>query len=335
MGRYVHAETSDPFFNWPIAQSYDDGAAALIGNGNPMDVVNFPLTLSAGSDVVTEFDGGATDGGRGEVRRMEDLLLSNVQEMRIEIWDARLGDYVVPGYGQIDDTTSLAATAIGDYHIDRSLQVEGLPTAAATYTYGPLAMAGIQPHVFDTWHKDIAIDFDTDTTVEMSETQPPYLPYRVYPPRQNDTDPGPSAPRSPASAGNYWLESTGALNQNYAVNDIVFARNAITTTYAGWDADASGTFDWALDSAAATVAGAPLPTQGFQIAYRCVVAGIAGMTPPNWPTTPGRRVSDGTVVWEAFDNRQPLTSVRITLRFRDEPSEQIRQLTMILSLTDE
>lgn len=345
MGRFVHAETSDDFFNWPLARSCD-GTGSSIGNGNPMDVENTLLTLPAGTDVITEFNGGPTDHGRGGVRRVEDVLLTNVHEMRIEIWDERLGRYVVPGYGRVNGT--LAGELIGDYHIDRCLQVvevAGSPGTdpTYTYTYGPLASSGVRPHVFDTWHPNV--DFDLDAQVDMNEDQPPYIAYDFYPPRQNDVERGPSSPRAPQSfspsgkIASYWRDSTTSppTTSSYAVGDVVFARNAVTADYDGWDADNNGSFEWTADRAAAQalVPPVPLPSQGFQIAYRCVVAGNAGVTAPVWPDTPGRQVLDGTVVWEAFDNRRPLQSVRMTIRFKDQPSGQIRQLTMLLPLTDD
>jgi hypothetical protein len=189
----------------------------------------------------------------------------------------------------------------------------------------------------------------------MNKDQPPYIAYDFYPPRQNDIglidpetpplQPGPSSPRAPRSLSpsgriaSYWLDSTTSppTTSSYAVGDVVFARNAVTANYDGWDADGNGFFEWTADrdAAQALVPPVPLPSQGFQIAYRCVVAGNAGVTAPVWPDTPGRQVLDGTVVWEAFDNRRPLQSVRMTIRFKDQPSGQIRQLTMLLPLTDD
>ena len=336
LGRFVHAETSDPSFNWPLAPS-------LVGNGNIMDVQRSPVTLPSQADVVSEFSGGT---GRGGERRVEDVLLTNVHEFRIEIWDERLGKYVAPGYGSPNE--AIADQYKGDFHIDRSLQVGG--GALVEYVWGPLAMPGlqpftpgpgVQPHVFDTWHPDITEDFNKNfNPAEITETQPPYLPYQFYPPRQSDSPPGPSSrraptqlqpfPADPADAVTYW---TG--NTEYSVGDVVFARD--TGDVSGWDAHANGQFHWTHDAAA-------IPAQAFQIAYRCVVAGtskdiLPDQTPPDeppsWPTTPGRIVADNTVRWEAFDNRLPLKSIRMTMRFKDEASDQIRQLTMILPLTDD
>ena len=311
IGRFVHAETSDPDFNWPLAPS-------AVGNGNPMDVVGTVVT-PATTGVVTQFNGGPTDHGRGGHRRVEDVLMTNVHELRIEIFDEALGRYVTPGYGGLGDLDS----AVGDYHIRRNLQFE----TGTGFKYGPLAPAASspQPAVFDTWHREINnIDFDGDGTIEISETQPPYIAYRYNPPRQNDARPGPSSPLAPTGTASYW-----EVNQLYGLGAVVFAPPKVATSN-GWDVSNDGLFQWTDDSTA-------IPDQAFQIAYICVKAGTSDNVLPSaaWPTTPGRVVADGTVVWEAVDNRRPLKSVRMTIRVKDQASDQIRQLTMNLSLTDD
>lgn len=358
IGRYLQAETSHPDFNWPIDQSIDDindatdavGSLAVIHNGNPMDVNNYPVVLPAArddlqsaADVVDQFK----YRGRGHERRMEDLVLANVQEFKIEIWDGRVSRYVVPAHsgsfdedlnrnGTLDpgediDFSTALNTIPGDYHVARQLNTN----------VGP----GLTTAVFDTWHPDVDVDSDNSGTVDPDELDqmPPFMAYEYYPPRQNDTPPGPTPATAPAqvsdftgTAVSYWLENT-----TYAAGDIVFARNATNALYAGWDANLTPInpalpFEWQVDSAAAAFAGAPLPDQGFQIAYLCTIGGTSSnVTPPTWPTTPGATVNDNGVEWTAFDNRRPLESVRLTVRFLDPPSGQIRQLSMILPMTDE
>lgn len=48
----------------------------------------------------------------------------------------------------------------------------------------------------------------------------------------------------------------------------------------------------------------------------------------NWPVTPGQRVVDGTVTWEAFDNRIGLEAIRIIVRTRDSATGNPRQITI-------
>ncbi|MCH2201942.1 MAG: type II secretion system GspH family protein [Fuerstiella sp.] len=317
IGRFVHAETSDPDFNWPLAPS-------LLGNGNPMDVVGTVVTLPAKTGVVTQFNGGLMDHGRGGERRVEDVLMTNVHELRIEIWDEAMGRYVTPGYGDVTDPDN----AVGDYHIRRNLQCEQVGLGVYNFKYGPLSPAASspQPAVFDTWHPEInSRDFDGDATIEISETQPPYIPYWKNPPKQTESIPGPSSPLAPIGDATYWRENVTYNAANVTNGTYVFARKSITNP--GWEVTGSG-FDWVQDAAA-------IPDQAFQIVYQLVEPGTTDGSPPTWPTAPGRRVADGTAEWEAVDNRRPLKSVRMMIRFKDQASDQIRQLTMNLPLTDD
>jgi hypothetical protein len=83
-----------------------------------------------------------------------------------------------------------------------------------------------------------------------------------------------------------------------------------------------------------------MPPQRFQVAYRCVARQGSGTShgsiPPGFPTAPGRRKRERNdeLEWESIDNRRPLTSIRLTLRFHDQTSDTQRNLTLVLPLTD-
>lgn len=338
IGGFTHAETSSPNFNWPQGPSHLQGAAGTTidgpfgtGNGNPFDINGTELTIDSSNGLVEEFDADPPlGGGRGGVRATEDLLLANVHGFKIEIWDERLGDFVIPGHGTTTSGTD------GDYHIRRNLHAD---TTTGVFGYGPLGPYSTtealpvkqQPHVFDTWHPAVGsispVDFDGDgTSNEISEVQAPYVPYVFYPPRQDDSVPGPSSPLMPATPAanrSYWTPST-----SYSVGDVVFEDQDPTT--AGWDADGDGVFEWDQDAL-------EIPNQAFQIAYRCLVAGTSGLAanPPGFGDTPGVRVSDNGVIWESFDNRRPLSAIRITVRFINQKSDEPRQTTLIIPLTDD
>lgn len=334
IGGFTHAETSAGNFNWPQGPAHVEGnTGSILGNGNPFDISANAFTIDTSNGLVEAFDAD-TATGRGGARATEDLLLANVHQFKIEIWDERYGDFVVPGHG-----TSTTGTD-GDYHIRRNLNAD---TVDNVYGYGPLGpyspSAALpvlrQPHVFDTWHPAVgsvtAVDFDGDgNTNEISEVMAPYMPYLHYPPRQGDSPPGPSSntmPDPPMLNKGYW-----AANTMYDVNDVVFASNAFgSTTILGWDADADGVFEWDEDSTA-------IPNQAFQIAYRCVaVTGSAnsGASAPTFTETPGRRISDNEVIWEAIDNRRPLKSIRITIRFINQKSDLPKQMTLVIPMTDD
>jgi prepilin-type N-terminal cleavage/methylation domain-containing protein len=331
MGRYLQAETSANFtgedFNWPLQSS---------SVGNPMDITNV-VTLNANTGLVNEFDGPF---GRGGVRRVEDVLMSNVREFRVELWDTRLERWVVPGHQIVKNAGTPQAIA-GDYHVLRNAQRD---ISSGNIAYGPLQVPGVYtgtPHVFDTWHPSASINFDGDAVSDIFEHHAPYYPMKYYPPVQGVAPPGPTVPfpltnpatefdpvsgRTDANKG-YWTN-----NQAYSVGDVVFARTKLTVP--GWNDNFPNTeFEWALDAGA-------IPNQSVHIAYRCVgvmdnsLPLVSGATAPGWQS-PGLRFVDGNLIWEGFSNISPLKSVRLTVRFTEPTSETPKQLTLIMPLTDE
>ncbi len=357
IGRFLHAETSHENFNWPIAVS---------SIGNPMDVQN-AVALNPVTNVVTAFQGTT---GRGGERRIEDIVQTGVQEFRIEIWDDRIERYVVPGHNMTRTVISGGAPVViaGNYHLSRNAQFD---SGSGRIAYGPLqinsGLAGI-PHVFDSWHPlaaefpSINRDFDGDGPTEIADQHAPYYPLKYYPPRQTGstivtpsgtvTQFGPSSP-SPAMPNpeSEYDVVTGLLDKNkgiwqpgteYSVGDVVFAlRQVPFTTVGGWDTDNDGVFEWGDDVNSSSIPQnqRTFPDQSVHIAYRCMAL-VGGGTPPNsgpgvpgWQS-PGLRFVDNGVIWEGFVNYQPLKSVRLTIRFLDESSQQPKQLTLIMPMSD-
>ncbi len=322
LGRFLHAETSASNFNWPQALAHVDGDPSTplgtAASGNPMNVMDVPLTLNTATGLVTEFSESASGRGRGGPRRMEDLLLSNVHEMKLEIWDERLQKYTTPGHSeqvQVRDLNGNLAWVPGDYHMERRY--------ADSDAYGP---EGQSLGVFDTWHPDVKRSTTTGD-------HPPLIAYRYTPPMVPN---GPTRPDPPGGATvsvsepdrqtrradnqGYWQPDT-----EYQLGDVVFVP---------WlDKDRGSGVDnvFQYDEIA---------EPKFQIAYRCV--GRQGnfrshpTLPPAFPTSPGRRVREANdqLEWESIDNRRPLSSIRMTLRFMDQTTNTQRNLTLILSLTD-
>jgi len=342
MGRYLQAETSYADFNWPIAPS------VAIANGNPLDVTQ-TVSINSTANLVTVFQGPIERGGP---RRVEDVLMSNVREFKIELWDSKLERWVVPGHSAVRpyvDGGGTVRTLAGDYHIVRNMQYDSIANAI---TYGPLQIPGVLagvPHVFDTWHPQISRDANGNSLNDISESQAPYTPLKYYPPRQIDTPPGPSSPSMPPPSSEfdpyaslprvgtnrgYWTSGT-----SYQKDDVVFANNLTP----GWDAPQvapplppDGIFNWITDKA-------DIPAESVHIAYRCVgvtngstspPTGTSGVGVPPWQS-PGLRFLDNDLLWEGFQNYQPLKSVRLTISFIEPNSETPKQLTLILPLTDE
>ncbi len=355
LGRFTRAETSSLNFNWPqntsreelVGQLYSnpdsgnfvgvdfdfDGTVDFTStNGNPLDLVATPLTLNPTTGVVSSFDTyalsvmdpitGKPIQGRGGPRRVEDLLLSNVHEMKIELWDARLQRFAVPGHFASNGSTG----ELGDYARARCLNPNSGPDFGSNFGA-----------VFDTWHsQNAAADYNVNGTSDVDDRVAPYIPYVFYPPKQDDIPPGPSATTMPPPPVpvSYWRSGSGTYNPGQTV---VFA--PVT-----FDGDAGvEIFEWdgAGQPPIVGLTRDAVPSQAFQIAYRCVAVNDlnssgtyeTGVTPPVFPTAPGRRFIDNEVTWESFDNRRPLQAIRLTFRFQDKTSDNMRQLSLVIPLT--
>jgi hypothetical protein len=183
IGRFTHQETSDARFQYPQRLSNPGGF-------NPMDASS-ALTLNP-DQLVTQFDGGNRVG--------VDLLLSNVHEFRVEVWDERLNDFAPIGHSQ-----TTASGIPGDYHINRR----------SNSTYGPL---GGQANVFDTWHprfnRNDNFDASGNHILGDEPDRPPYRPLNFDP--TGFSGPNPIA-TNPSGNGPYW-----APNTTYRVGDVIY-----------------------------------------------------------------------------------------------------------------
>lgn len=187
VGRFTQEETSNSAFQYPLV---------MPASGNPMDAAVTPLT-DANLD-------GAIDGYVGGSRIGADLLLSNVHEFRVEVWDERIGDFAPVGHGLG------GATNPGDYGAARQLN----------NTFGPLIAAGtVLPNVFDTWHP--LFDRNMNGVVGDIPDRPPYRPLTwdpTLPATITGSPPGPTPPGNPfSSLRGYW-----APNTNYSLGNVVF-----------------------------------------------------------------------------------------------------------------
>ncbi len=318
MGRFLHAETSAPNFNYPQQFCNVEGdTSTVLKNGNPFNIDNARFTYNS-YGIIRDFDNATSGNGRGGSRAQEDLLLANVHEMKIELWDARRGQFVTPGYGSYNSSTGAVTGLNGDFHVARNLNSAFGADNRLTGT------------VFDTWHPD---NFHIGRgplglpATPQTNLFPPYQPYTVYPPEF----PAGPAPQGTGSSIPYWTPATV-----YTEGDVVFpARNQVLT-----DADVDGNLDLGVD----TVVG-----QGYQFLYECIAVdeldsdtttntpGTSDTTAPSWPTTHGRRFSEGEegtpeVTWQAIDNRRSLKAIRMTLRFLNAKTDSMRQLTLVLPL---
>lgn len=331
LGRFIHSETSSSNFNWPQGRSEVFGSTNLLWNanllpGNPLDVRN-PVQLNTLTGVVGEF----SEGVRGGPRRMEDLVLSNVHEFKIEIWDERLQKYTTPGHSEVatapfnDPRTGQRALIAGDYHQARRLP--GSTQYLSSDSYGPL---GSSIGVFDTWHPKV------NRANYSIPDQPVHLPLRYYPP---------AVPNGPSRLAQTTTTPGGATV--YLTNDIDRTTRQVDENQGFWrpntpyqlgqvvflpwnDSDTDGVFRYS-----------ELQDRGISLSRVYRVVGIQGSgtsatSPPSFPKAPGKRVreSNNEIEWESLDNLRPLSSVRLTVRFLDPQSESLRQLTLIIPLID-
>lgn len=173
IGRYTHEETSHPAFGYP--GDLGAGADLILASGDDTN----PYTRTAGlavspNGVVTLYADGSREG--------EDILLTNVQNFDVKVWDpgASLGPdgaYGIAGInddglGAVDDAAELgwpgsddgAFVDIGHTGIGFFSQTNNLNAA-----YGPAAAGN---RCFDTWHADFGPAFMA-TKISMG-----YAPFR-------------------------------------------------------------------------------------------------------------------------------------------------------------
>jgi prepilin-type N-terminal cleavage/methylation domain-containing protein len=237
LGRYTLEEMSHTRFNFPQNPAVNSGGTVI---GNPMSYGNFPAAVDAGlfpDGVVDEFEGGA--------RRGQDLLLSNVHEFEIDIWDDSLGGFVSLGHQRswsedrnnngvldvdafgnpIEDIDRDGAIGVfpGDYHRVRNNQLlAGLidvPGDSAAWNAGQFSRW--TGRIFDTWHRESDLDGDKATA---DFVPPPYRAMTYYPP---------ASPNGPYVSRGAWQPSTPGSPVNYAVGDIVFPTGIGGTIYNG------------------------------------------------------------------------------------------------------
>lgn len=187
IGRFTQEETSNGTFLYPQVMPV---------GGNPMDAAATTYTDATGDGVIDAYAGGSRAG--------VDLLLSNVHEFRVEVWDERLQDFA-----QIGHSLGVGGIA-GDYASVRYLTRD---TGTSPPTYGPLVAAGtVAPNVFDTWHP--LFNRNVNGVLGDGPDRPPFRPLTVDPT-------GVSGPTftNPSGAPIWWTPNTV-----YQPGDVVFPR---------------------------------------------------------------------------------------------------------------
>jgi prepilin-type N-terminal cleavage/methylation domain-containing protein len=325
IGRFTQEETSADNFNYPHMACEVSGGGSILGSGNPMDAAGTALTddvdetgFGVPDGRVDEFQRNANTGVSAGPRVGEDLLITNVHEFRIDVWDQRINKYVPIGHS---DTAVDGLGAAGDFHSSRNLNTAFAPTGGFS-------------SVFDTWHSQYdRDDADGDLNDATGADNPPFRPM-TWDPLGN------SAP-VPTNAGpdSFW-DHTGMTD--YVVGDVVFPPTEDVNLNGDLDAGEDGSLPTAamvpgmpIDNPGQIDEAGQVPVHGRVYYYRCVAAGPGASTAqPPWGSTPGQyhRTSDG-YLWQVQSNLRPLKAIRITVRFLHRQSGKMRQVTLIQPLT--
>jgi hypothetical protein len=316
IGRFTHEETSHLAFDWPgVEQGPGTGANVMIRD----DLVLSPIgVVSVDANTSGIYDAGDASllGGRAG----EDILLTNVEGLDIEVWDSGFIENPnangTPGFQPFDPQDDPNGNGVQD---SGSWVDVGHPypfghyreVARANVAYGP--GGGALPamnHVFDTWHPSMG-------------ERPPFRPLQF----------SPTVPPTTPETHYVWQAGFAGYDN---VGEVFFP-NALGADgqpgVAGVDDDSDGNTD--IDSGNPDVDEFEAPGSDDNLSLGLVVSqpGTSGaVTPPS--QAPGTYFDDGTVRWRYFDNRIGLEQIRITVRYRDVSTQQARQVTLVHSLVN-
>jgi len=299
IGRYTHAETSDVDFQYPQRTS-----------GNVFGRSDFNINQLQSTGKLNIFNDGS--------RRGADVLLYNVHSFDVEVWDwtANAGQ---GGFVDIDQTQGRATgTRNGSAEHAHENNTTYAPGSDYGYsTYGPSnGSSRMSRNVFDTWHPD----FPGGGVSGVGNPLPPLGLLNVY---SNDVPYSYSpttAPRwddSPSIADEMYIFPTD-INPNYS-------------DYIVWQAEVR------KPAAVSQPVGPVEPPEWLSggANYNEVDVHVgAAVNDPNDYVGDGTDPADPDVIWHAVDNRKPVKAIRLTVRFLDPNSGQMRQVTMIHSFNE-
>ena len=79
---------------------------------------------------------------------------------------------------------------------------------------------------------------------------------------------------------------------------------------------------------------------GGRLLMQCTQSGRSSLQEPDWPSADGARVQEPNSmnspgpIWQVVNNWLPLRAIQVTIRFRDQTSGLMRQMTCVHSLLD-
>lgn len=297
-GRMTHAETGSEFCVWPASANYytdASNASATVASPNPM--ASGAISYDSAANQLTV-------GGHllfNSTRVNEDLLVNNIESFDIEVWDPNLDEFLQLGQGTGSAVFNAAARLNPSYG----------PNTDTTKNW-----------VFDTGHPGL---WNDNPAIAATTNKVAYRPllYRGVSAWTSSSQYTPSdVVRSTGdktqSIVYRCIRSGGDFNGNRII-DASEDTNTNSVLDPGEDVNNNGR----LDPAEPDVDSNSVPDYGQ-----------SGINEPNWPLTPGAQFDDGTVTWEAIDNRIGLEMIRITIRTRDTTTGNPRQFSLVHSFVE-
>ena len=360
LGAFLSQETADLNFGYPQTTCSASSWTGLTTT-NPMSPTTV-MPVNRSSDptapgLVTDLEGDLTN---GYARRGEDLLLSNVHAFDVQVWDDGAQAFVNIGgsiavdysrsrrlnanYGPIPSadeslSNSYQNNVFDTWHPRSDIGLRDTPrtfipvtdilewTPNATYTIGDKVFPTAVNRPGDLFYYVCtrADDTNMSTTSTSGANEPPWETTAGS--TTNDNEVGwqaidncpinpPYRPRTAIPVTD--LREWGPYTE-YSLGDRVFPRP-------------SGT----AKSGSERPAGDPF----YYVCTRAVDSdSLDGprshpTNDPKWQRISGLKTPDNELEWQAVDNRRPLKAIKIELRFVDTSTQQMRQLTLIQSLTD-
>ena len=357
LGAFLSQETADLNFGYPQTAC---SAPSWTGptRTNPMSPTTV-MPVNRSSDptapgLVTDLEG---DLANGYARRGEDLLLSNVHAFDVQVWDDGAQAFVNIG-------SSIAV----DYSRSRRLNANYGPIPSADES----PSNSYQNNVFDTWHPrcDIGLRDTPKTFIPVTDIQEwtPNTTYtignKVFPTVTSLSRPGDlfyyvctrsDGTFTSGAAEPTWKVTAGSTTKesevdwqavdNRPINPPYRPRTAIpVTNLPEWSRNTAYSLgDRVFPRPEGTANTGKERPAGDPFYYVCTrtqdfggsPSSTSGASDPSWQRIAGLKTPDNEVEWQAVDNRRPLKAIKIELRFVDTSTQQMRQLTLIQSLTDD
>lgn len=303
IGRYTHEETSNSNFTYPQQSSFDPMAHWSQTQNQ----------LAVGYDGVVGAAPQGQGGFRGGPRRGQDILMTDVHSFDIKVWDDQWHEFVDVGHNRklnIGTANSPDWRNWGLYNYNLS-----------NNTLKPIPQNGNAPTLSredQNGNGQLDPGEDQNNNGLLDPGTVDYGPNGTTSNRVFDTW-HPSQSHRPPFRPTYY--------QHY-----VRAYGIATNPVPLWQPD--------TQYQAGTSFVFPPREPGGRLLMRCLQSGRSSLQEPDWPSADGARVQEPSSmnspgpIWQVINNWLPLRAIQVTIRFRDQTSGLMRQMTCVHSLLD-